>query len=67
MGILPWGVKYLFHGEAPRVKDFFEDYREQKDELEWNNRFCQTELRARNLGRPALEERWRAAHLENLK
>jgi hypothetical protein len=67
MGVLPWGVKYLFHGEPPRIKDFFEDYMEQKEALEWGNVFCQTELRKRNVERPALEARWRAQHAESLQ
>ena len=64
MGALPWGVKYLFHGEAPRMRDLFEEFLEQKDELEWGNKFCQTQLRVRNTGRAALEAQWRAQHTE---
>jgi hypothetical protein len=67
MGVLPWSVKYLFHGEAPRVKDFFEDFMDAKEELEWGNDFCQTQLRQRNLARPALEAQWRAQHAQNLQ
>ena len=64
MGTLPWLVKYAFHGEPPRMKDLFEEFMEQKEELEWGNKFCQTQLRERNLARPALEARWRAQHGE---
>ena len=46
------------------MKDLFEEFMEQKEELEWGNKFCQTKLRERNLGRAALEAEWRTKHAE---
>jgi hypothetical protein len=65
IGALPYGVKYLFRGEASRVQDDYERYTLQKDDWERGNVHCQTQWLKREDARASLEKSWRAAHAAN--
>ena len=67
IGAAPWGVRYLWNGEAPRVKDDFERYTLARDYWERGNEWCQTRFMKDAAARPALDAAWRDAHAEVAK